>query len=179
VFEFYRRVVEKTDGSGTRLYIYHFPRMTGVPVGEGVIERLLARYPERVAGIKDSGGEWEHTKRLIDRFPSLGVFPGSEVFLLDGVRAGAAGCISATVNVTAPLAAEVFARREEPAADRLQTKLTGIRREFERYPLIAGLKHVMWRRTGDSKWLNIRPPLCRLGEAAGDELVQKLEGSGA
>ena len=64
-----------------------------------LIERLSREFPKTVVGLKDTSGDWSNTKAILDAFPGFEVFPGSEAFLLDGLRNGAAGCISATANV--------------------------------------------------------------------------------
>jgi 4-hydroxy-tetrahydrodipicolinate synthase len=178
VFDYYRRVADATGQSGAGIYLYHFPRMTGVSIGEGLIARLLEAYPGRITGVKDSGGDPQYTKDLCARFPGLGVFAGSDALLLEGLRCGAAGCISATANVTAPLAAEVLALRNDPRADAAQERVSRVRRVFERYPLISALKCAMHFRTGRPEWRNIRPPLRALSSADGKQLVEGLNKEG-
>src|SRR5262249_59583734 len=84
-----------------RVYLYHIPPVAQVGISLGLIERLLHAYPDNVAGIKDSSGDWANTKAVLDAFAASGfdVFPGSETFLLAAMRAGGRGCISATANV--------------------------------------------------------------------------------
>lgn len=45
-----------------------------------VIERLRNAYPAVIAGVKDSSGDWENTKAMLERFQPQGfdVFVGSE-----------------------------------------------------------------------------------------------------
>jgi 4-hydroxy-tetrahydrodipicolinate synthase len=178
IFDYYRRVMDATEPSGTGIYLYHFPQLTGVPIGEGLVAKLLDAYPERISGVKDSGGDPEYTRNLCARFPGLGVFAGSDALLLEGLRCGAVGCISATANVTAALAAEVFARRSEPGVDAAQERVSRVRGVFERYPLIPALKYVMRCRTGRPAWLKTRPPVCPLSPADGKELLRLLEMEG-
>jgi 4-hydroxy-tetrahydrodipicolinate synthase len=66
-----------------------------------LIERLISKYPGIVAGVKDSSGDWPNTKAMLDAFAKEGfdVFAGSEVFLLDNMRHGGKGCITATGNI--------------------------------------------------------------------------------
>ena len=51
--------------------------------------------------MKDSSGDWSNTKAMLDAFAKSGfdVFAGSEVFLLDNMRNGGKGCITATGNI--------------------------------------------------------------------------------
>ena len=68
-----------------------------------------------IAGTKDSAATPRGSRPICREFPQLRVFAGTEALLLDTLRWGGAGCISATVNVTAPLAREVYdLRRAAP-----------------------------------------------------------------
>lgn len=57
---------------------------------------LLKKYPETIAGMKDSSGDWNNTRTMLDNFAADGfdVFTGSETFLLENMRNGGVGCIS-------------------------------------------------------------------------------------
>lgn len=167
VFAAYDRVVQDVGERGLRLFLYHIPQMSGVPVTPALVERLAAAYPEQVTGLKDSAGDFAHTERLVQRFPALQIFAGSERFLLPTLQAGGAGCISATVNITSRLAGGVYARWQAGEADEeAQARLTARREAIEAYPLIPALKHLMSERTGHEGWRCVRPPLVPFPEAA-------------
>ena len=102
---------------------------SGNPMGEA--------YPDVVAGAKDSSGDWSNTKAYLDNFAAQGfdVFPGSETFLLQGLRNGGAGCISATANVNPGAIARLNANWESADADSQQLKLNEVRGIFARYPM--------------------------------------------
>ncbi|MFB6272434.1 MAG: dihydrodipicolinate synthase family protein [Salinibacter sp.] len=178
VFCFYDRLVRAVNDPDLRLYFYHFPELTGVPIPFSVIERLKEAYPEQIAGIKDSSGEWDHTHALCKDFPSLQVFSGTERLLLPVLEAGGAGCVSATANVTAPLAAQVVAQwRNAKSPDALQKQLTNLRTAFAPLPTIAALKHLLAAWSGTSGWTTVRAPLVELApeqEDAVDELSERL-----
>jgi 4-hydroxy-tetrahydrodipicolinate synthase len=101
LFRSFSEVIERVGDERLRLYLYHIPPVSSVAISLELIERLLARYPGIVAGAKDSSGDWNNTQAMLERFKDRGfdVFPGSEVFLLEGLRAGGKGCITATGNV--------------------------------------------------------------------------------
>ncbi len=101
LFAFYSQVIEKIGSDKLRVYLYHIPPISHVGIPLALVERLLAAYPGTVAGIKDSGGDFAHTRALIEAFPGFGVFAGSERYLLDTLRAGGAGCITAIGNLLA------------------------------------------------------------------------------
>ena len=161
LFAFFDGLVQRVGEARLRLYLYHFPQMSGVPISPALVGRLRARYPEVVAGLKDSSGDAEHLDSLLRAFPELAIFAGTERLLLAGLRAGAAGCISATANATAALAAEVYAAwqaGDAARAETLQQRLTPIRQAIEGFPIIAALKHVFG-------YGALRPPLRPLDAA--------------
>ncbi|UCG53803.1 MAG: dihydrodipicolinate synthase family protein [Candidatus Latescibacterota bacterium] len=171
VYDAYARVVQQLSDTRLEMYLYHFPQMTGVPLDRDLISRLTTAYPDTIVGIKDSGGDFGHMKMIRQSFPGLRVFPGTEIFLLDLLEMGGAGCISATINVTSRLAAEIHNRWQTDDVRELQQRLTLIRQTFDEFPLIAALKHVMAEHTGSDGWRNVRPPISPLDR----EQIQRLE----
>ena len=88
------------DGdSRLRVYVYHIPPIAVVGFTLPVIERLIKSYPQTVVGIKDSSGDWNNLKAILQAFPGFGIFTGSERFLLPTLRLGGVGTISAMANV--------------------------------------------------------------------------------
>lgn len=166
LFRFYNQLIQTVGNANLRLYFYHFPELSGVPIPFSVIQRLQKVYPTQIAGIKDSSGEWDHTQALCQSFPELQVFSGTERLLLPVLEAGGAGCISATANVTAPLAAQVLAKwREGSVPDSLQDSLTTLRTEFAPLPTIPALKQLLAQEIGEPDWATVRPPLAPLSES--------------
>ncbi len=75
----------RSSPSGLRLYLYNFPALSGVAFTLPLVERLLAEFPNVVAGLKDSSGDAAYVAALHEAFPALDVFPSSE----GGARGGA------------------------------------------------------------------------------------------
>jgi 4-hydroxy-tetrahydrodipicolinate synthase len=176
LFRFFSEVVERVGDRRLRLFLYHFPQMSTVPVSPALIARLKARYGETIAGVKDSSGDFSYTAGLLKEYPGFGAFSGSEEFLLANLRAGGVGCISASTNVTAAMAAPVYRGWQQSDADRLQENLTAARKVLQSVPFQAGLKELVARITGDRQWLNVVPPNHPLSPAQRDELLQRLAG---
>lgn len=176
----YAETIERVGDARLRVYLYHIPPVAQVPLSLALIERLLRAYPGTVAGIKDSGGDWPHTQRLIDAFGAQGfaVFPGSETFLLRALRAGGQGCISATANVNPAAIAALAARWREGDADARQAALDAVRAAFQRRPMIAAMKAAIAHWSGDPAWAAVRPPLVALEEAQRAALLADLAGLG-
>lgn len=167
LFAFFSELVERVGDAALRLYLYHIPPVAQVPIPFGVIARLLDRYGPVVAGIKDSGGDWTHTSELIERFAPRGfaVFAGSESFLLRTLRAGGAGCISATANVNPAAIAELARDWRADDAHARQQRLDAVRNVFAALPMIAAMKAAVADASGADDWRRLRPPLVALDEA--------------
>lgn len=174
LYGFFASAIERVDDPRLRLYLYHFPQLSTVPITPALIRRLRRAFGDVVAGLKDSGGDWNFSATLLQEFPGFGVFSGSEQYLLNNLRAGGIGTISASVNVTAPLAQPVYRNWQKPEADALQAALTAVRVLFQDYPLISGLKETIALITGNPAWRTMLPPNVPLGPAEAAKLKAKL-----
>lgn len=177
VFAAYAEVIERIGDARLKVVLYHFPQLSGVSIGVALIERLLARYPRTIAGLKDSSGELGGMLECVRRFPGFSVFSGSDEFLLPLLDGGGAGCITAVCNVAGLLAADVvvsWRHGDWAGAARGQERLNDVRRVLSAYPLSAALKEVMARHTGDARWRTVRPPLERLAADDAEQLAADL-----
>jgi len=130
LFAAFSEVIEAVGDTRLRVYLYHFPQMSGVPLPASLIERLLARYPGTVAGMKDSSGELDNMVTVVKAFPGFGVFSGSDELFWPLLQAGGAGCITAVSNIAAPLAHKVWTahgRGDTNAADLAHNELSAVR----------------------------------------------------
>jgi 4-hydroxy-tetrahydrodipicolinate synthase len=176
----FAEVIERVADARLQLYLYHIPPVSQVPITLVLIERLLKKFPGTVAGVKDSSGDWSNTKAMLDAFAQSGfdVFAGSEVFLLDNMRGGGRGCITATGNINPAAIDGVFRSWRGPDADALQADITATRNVMQKYPMMAALKTVIAHYGRDPEWATMRPPLVELSAAQGKSLVAELDARG-
>jgi 4-hydroxy-tetrahydrodipicolinate synthase len=151
-----------------------------VAITLGLIERLLSKYPGIVAGVKDSSGDWANTKAMLEQFAKGGfdVFAGSETFLLDNMRNGGKGCITATGNINPGPIANVYRNWRSAEADKLQAGITATRKVVQKQPMIAALKSAVAHFGNDPVWKTCRPPLVELSSAQEEELIRDLKAVG-
>lgn len=178
VFAAIAEVVQRVAEARLRIYLYHIPAMAGVGFSLPVIERLLKAFAGVVVGIKDSSGDWKNTEALLKAFPGFEVFPGSETYLLDALRLGGAGCISATANVNVAAMRQLVNAWTSPEADQLQAQLTAIRAAVQKHPLVSANKAILARALGDTAWTVVRPPLRPLTAEVAAELSRTLDALG-
>jgi len=177
LFAAFAEVIERVGDARLRVVLYHFPKLSGVPVGAGLIGRLRAAYPDTVVGIKDSTGDVAGMVATVRAFPGFAVLSGADEAFLPVLRAGGAGCITGVCNVAAPLAARVLAAwraGDTAAADAAHAELAAVRRLLAAHPLTAALKEVLARHSGEEGWRRIRPPLTPLAKADGEALAAAL-----
>jgi 4-hydroxy-tetrahydrodipicolinate synthase len=172
----FAEVIERVGDPRLQVYLYHIPPVAQVPISIALIERLLKAYPAAVAGIKDSSGDWNNTKALLDAFAKTGfdVFAGSEVFLLPTLRGGGKGCITATGNVNPGPINGVYENWRTPEADALQAGITATRAIMQKVPMISALKAVIAHWGRDPEWATVRPPLIELTAGQQAALIAEL-----
>ena len=117
---------------------------------------------------------------MLERFQPRGfdVFAGSESFLLATLRAGGAGCISATANVNPAAIAQLNREWQAPDADARQAALDGVRAAFQKFPMIPALKAAIAHFSGDAAWPTVRPPLVALTDGAAAAAAGDAERAG-
>ena len=176
----FAEIIERVGDARLQIYLYHIPPVSQVPISLDLIERLLHAYPANIAGVKDSSGDWNNTKAMLDRFATGGfdVFSGSESFLLANMRNGGKGCISATANVNPAAIHHLYANWKAADADVLQANLDAIRGTFQKYPMIPALKQAVAHWSRDTGWARVRPPLVELNAAQSAALIADLEQRG-
>ena len=176
LYRYFRQLIE-TIGSDARIVLYHIPPIAIVGIGPSLAARLQADFPEQIVGIKDSSGNWENTRQLLD-IEGMAVLPGSELPLLEALALGAPGCVSATANVNAPAIAEIIAldaQGDEDGARTLHETVKALRLAVQDSGPIPAQKRLLALASGDDRWANVRPPLTAMSENAGRDLAATLK----
>ncbi|MCB0657795.1 MAG: dihydrodipicolinate synthase family protein [Saprospiraceae bacterium] len=175
LFRYFQTVIEGVGTTDMEIYLYHFPKMTGVNFSIPLLEMLIEHYPNQVVGMKDSSGDLEHSKSICKHFPGFRLFAGTEKYLLDILHAGGSGCISATANVTVGQCTRVFQNWQNSQAEALQSAATAQRQVFEGLPFVSILKQYLAETTGNSQWLHVRPPNALVEDEKVHEIVSQMK----
>jgi 4-hydroxy-tetrahydrodipicolinate synthase len=203
LYRYFSEVVQRVGDARLKIYLYHIPPVAVVGITTGLVERLLAAYPDAIAGMKDSSGDWNNTKTFLDAFAvragravstagaarTFDVFVGSESFLLANMRNGGVGTISATANVNPAAIYELYAactekskfENRESKLEQQQSKLNVVREVFSsrKFPsMIAALKQTIAIYADDPAWRTVRPPLIGLTPEQAKTLFAELEAIG-
>jgi 4-hydroxy-tetrahydrodipicolinate synthase len=202
LYRYFSEVIQRVGDTRLKIYLYHIPPVAIVGITPKLVERLLKAYPNTIAGMKDSSGDWSTTKTFLDAFAArsarpaptaraartFDVFVGSESFLLANMRNGGVGTISATANVNPAAIHELHAKLAVASAvsadvdlEAQQSKLNVVREVFSsrKFPsMIAALKQAIAIYANDPEWTRVRPPLVELTTEQSKLLAAKLKAIG-
>lgn len=170
----YSAIIDGVANSALRIYLYHIPQMTGVPITLNLIEMLLKKHPGIFVGLKDSSGNWENTQSVIKAFPELDSYSASEALIPQNVAAGGAGCISASANVNARNIVALMRALGTSEEAKIGTGVTAVRKIFESLPLIPAIKAATALRHGDEAYATVRPPFVRLSAEHNEALSRAV-----
>jgi 4-hydroxy-tetrahydrodipicolinate synthase len=176
IYRHFAEVIQRVGDARLKVYLYHIPPQAVIGFSVELVGRLIRDFPETVVGLKDSSGDWSNTKALLDAYPGFATMSGSENFLLENLRGGGAGCITATGNVNARAIRALYDAWQGPEADELQARVTAFRQVVQSQPMIPMLKQIVAHYRDDATWTAVRPPLpAGVEPAAARSVIEKLE----
>ena len=167
VIEFYDKIILAVPQ--VEIILYNFEKLCGYKFSIDCIKQLVKKFPNQIVGVKDSTYNL-YGKLKIENFSIL---PGSELKLLEGLKQGCSGIITATCNVTAKLSRKVYDDFSNNNDQLYNEKLCNVRKVFDQYNLISGLHTFL--SIQDNIYKNILPPLSLLDHESEKKLIAKLK----
>jgi len=179
VIDAYRWVIDRVADPRLRIYLYHIPQVSGVPLSHHVIATLKDLYPETIVGIKDSGCDRAASLALADAFiDRVMVYVGNEPDLpMLGAR-GSTGAVSGIANVMPRLVQRMVTRFDGADAARDQQRVRAFLDILGGYGMTAAFKGIMAFLNDDRGWLRVRPPLVTLSAAEYERLAAQVKAFG-
>ena len=177
LYEYFEKLIDGVNDQRLKIYLYHIPQVSGVGLSIDLVQKLKSSYPDFIIGIKDSSGVWENTEALL-KINGLVVYPGAELPVIEAIKLGAPGCISATANLNSKDISKVidFCHAGEwGEAEELQKKVKSVRLLFQDYAPIPAQKSLLALQTKNTMWNNLRPPFIPISEHKTNELANKLK----
>jgi 4-hydroxy-tetrahydrodipicolinate synthase len=175
LFSWYARLIEGVNDPRLRIFLYHLPQGSSVPLSVDLVARLAAAFPGTIAGIKESQGKWENTAAHLERVPQLTVVIGHEPDLPRLIAAGGAGTICGVANAYPHLVQALLSR---DATSETRARIAKFIEITFMQPFLPAFKCMVADRTGDAAWRNVRPPLLPLTDAQHRTLRASLDGAG-
>ena len=181
VLRFYSELISSVDEPRLRIIFYNFPKLSGYNFSVKILQELKQQFGDIAAGIKDSSGEWKNMLGIVQNIPDFMVYTGTETLLLDILKKGGAGCITATANLIAPECQRVYQAwkiNKQKVAEQAQMNLTDLRKSLENYPLVSELKSLFASKTNAEEWENMLPPFAPILDKQVEELTEQIKGLG-
>ena len=159
VTEYFIRLFDSLK-EDARVVLYHIPRHTGIPIADETLRELGARFGPMLVGVKDSGGDFEHTRRWLREFSELTILNGSDATAAAAYEAGGRGTITMLANV---FPEELERIRRGETVEATQRFLRDVRELVGELPRHAALKHLLHVVSGLPR-SSVRAPLQELDE---------------
>jgi len=175
VFAFFAELIDAVNDPRLRLYLYHIPQFSGVPVRPAVVARLAGAFPGVIAGVKDSAGEWSNTEELLACGRALDILVGHEPHLPRLMRAGGAGTICGIANVFPGIVRALLAR---DVAREDETRVQRFIDVLFRFPFLPAFKAIKSAQADDASWRALRTPWMQLPDGPREDLLAALEAAG-
>lgn len=179
IIDSYRYVIDGMAGTPFKLYLYHIPQVTGVPLSHEVIATLKKQYPDTIVGIKDSAGNTAHSVGLAQAFmKDMTVYVGYEPDLPEMGKRGSTGAISGLANFVPRLVKRLVTEPEAPATPAERERVARLIGLLDGYSAMPALKGIMAVLSGDTGWLRVRAPLVALTGPEYQALEKKVAAFG-
>jgi len=147
VAELYRAVA---DAVPLPVMLYNIPQFSGNAVGPAVVASLSG--DGRFIGIKDSGGDLEYFRRILEARArdTFSVFMGDESLMYQGLKSGADGVVPSAGNVYTALCVQCYGEASSgdwEGARRTQRRLLAETARYNPgrtwYGVVSGLKKML------------------------------------
>lgn len=152
IYRWFSEVFEGVGADCRDIILYNIPVLTGVQLRPSLVGRLRTAFPSVVAGVKDSGGNWDWTASLLAEHRAIAILVGHEGHLARAVRNGASGAISGVANFAPGLVGRLVTGQDDNRIDALLGNLLSL-------PVVPAIKAILAARTGDQTWRRTLAPL--------------------
>ncbi len=158
--QWFSEVIKQSIPAEGRLFGYHIPQVSGVPLQDALLVQLAGTYPDQFGGIKDSSGDLNHAQTTTAAIPDHAVLVGNDRLMTAGLQSGAAGSITALANLASPWLRRVYdAHQTGGSAETTQDVLNAARAVLERFnPFPAAIKGLLAEIFDFPRW-PVKPPL--------------------
>jgi len=178
VLRFFSELISMVNDPRLRIIFYNFPKLSGYNFSLNILQEFKRRFGDIATGIKDSSGDWGNMLSVVQNVPDFMVYAGTETFLLEILREGGVGCISATANLTAPNCQRVFKawkNNKQNVAEQAQMKLSDLRKALENFPFVSELKSIFAYQTNAKEWKNMLPPFTPILDHQVKDLSEQIK----
>ncbi len=146
------------------ILLYNIPQITKIRIDSELIRRLQDQFSENfVKGVKDSSGDIEQTYKFLEH-NSIVTTVGDERLIAKVLKLGGDGSICGLSNIYPKEILDIIENKQEnPSINKIVNKILN-------FPVVPAIKTLLYLKTKNKIWLNVRPPLIKSSNQIIDEL---------
>lgn len=146
------------------ILLYNIPQITKIRIDAELIRKLQDQFSDNfVKGVKDSSGDIEQTNKFL-KHNSILTTVGDERLIAKVLKLGGDGSICGLSNIYPKEILDVIEnKKENPSINKIVNKILN-------YPVVPAIKTLLYLKTNNKIWLNVRPPLIKSSNQIIDEL---------
>ena len=146
------------------ILLYNIPQITKIRIDAELIRRLQDQFSDNfVKGVKDSSGDIEQTYKFLEH-NSIVTTVGDERLIAKVLKLGGDGSICGLSNIYPKEILDVIENKQEnPSINKIVNKILN-------FPVVPAIKTLLYLKTKNKIWLNVRPPLIKSSNQIIDEL---------
>jgi len=146
------------------ILLYNIPQITKIRIDAELIRRLQNQFSDNfVKGVKDSSGDIEQTNKFL-KHNSIVTTVGDERLIAKVLKLGGDGSICGLSNIYPKEILDVIEnKKENPSINKIVNKILN-------FPVVPAIKTLLYLKTNNKIWLNVRPPLIKSSNQIIDEL---------
>ena len=146
------------------ILLYNIPQITKIRIDAELIRRLQDQFSDNfVKGVKDSSGDIEQTNKFL-KHNSIVTTVGDERLIAKVLKLGGDGSICGLSNIYPKEILDVIENKQEnPSINKIVNKILN-------FPVVPAIKTLLYLKTKNKIWLNVRPPLIKSSNEIIDEL---------
>ena len=146
------------------ILLYNIPQITKIRIDAELIRRLQDQFSDNfVKGVKDSSGDIEQTNKYL-KHKSILTTVGDERLIAKVLKLGGDGSICGLSNIYPKEILDVIENKQEnPSINKIVNKILN-------FPVVPAIKTLLYLKTNNKIWLNVRPPLIKSSNQIIDEL---------
>ena len=146
------------------ILLYNIPQITKIRIDAELIRRLQDQFSDNfVKGVKDSSGDIEQTNKFL-KHNSIVTTVGDERLIAKVLKLGGDGSICGLSNIYPKEIIDIIENKQEnPSINKIVNKILN-------FPVVPAIKTLLYLKTNNKIWLNVRPPLIKSSNEIIDEL---------
>lgn len=146
------------------ILLYNIPQITKIRIDAELIRRLQDQFSDNfVKGVKDSSGDIEQTNKFL-KHNSIVTTVGDERLIAKVLKLGGDGSICGLSNIYPKEILDIIENKQEnPSINKIVNKILN-------FPVVPAIKTLLYLKTNNKIWLNVRPPLIKSSNQIIDEL---------